>query len=82
MSAGGLSAKRLARVGDLLARQVDAGCTPGALVVLARRGAVYIEATGNLAVEGAGSTTPMAVDTICRIASMTRPIVAVCDDAG
>jgi CubicO group peptidase (beta-lactamase class C family) len=33
---------------------------------------------GNLAFEGAGSRTPMAGDTICRIASMTKPIVAAC----
>jgi hypothetical protein len=39
---------------------------------------VHIEATGNLALEGAGSRTPMAGDTICRMASMTKPIVAAC----
>ncbi len=78
MTAGGFSSKRLGRVRDLLARQVDIGYAPGAIVILARHGDVHIEATGNLAFEGEGSTTPMAPDTICRIASMTKPIVAAC----
>ena len=38
MTAGGLSSKRLARVRDLLARQVDVGYAPGAVVILARHG--------------------------------------------
>ena len=62
----------------MLERHVDAGYVPGAVAVLARHGEVHIEATGNLAFEGAGSGTPMAADTICRIASMTKPIVAAC----
>jgi CubicO group peptidase (beta-lactamase class C family) len=78
VSTGGFSSKRLARVRDLLQRQVDAGYLPGALAVVARHGEVHVEATGNLAFEGAGSSTPMAGDTICRIASMTKPIVAAC----
>jgi len=69
---GGFSSKRLARVRDVLQRQVDAGHVPGAVAVVARRGEVHIEATGNLAFEGEGSKAPMAADTICRIASMTK----------
>ncbi len=46
--------------------------------VVARRGEIHIEAMGNLAFEGAGSRTPMAADTICRIGSMTKPVVAAC----
>jgi CubicO group peptidase (beta-lactamase class C family) len=78
VTTGGLSSKRLARVRDVLCRLVDAGHVPGAVAVVARHGEVHIEATGNLAFEGAGSRTPMAADTICRIASMTKPIVAAC----
>jgi CubicO group peptidase (beta-lactamase class C family) len=78
VTAGGFSSKRLARVRELLGRHVDAGYVPGAVAVVARHGEVHIEATGNLAFEGAGSRTPMAADTICRIASMTKPIVAAC----
>jgi CubicO group peptidase (beta-lactamase class C family) len=33
---------------------------------------------GNLAFEGAGSSTPMAPDTICRLGSSSKPIVAAC----
>jgi CubicO group peptidase (beta-lactamase class C family) len=78
VTAGGFSSRRLARVRGLLERHVDSGFVPGVLAVLARHGDVHIEATGNLAFEGVGSRTPMASDTICRIASMTKPIVAAC----
>jgi CubicO group peptidase (beta-lactamase class C family) len=65
-------------VRGLLEGHVDSGFVPGALAVLARHGDVHVEATGTLALEGAGSQTPMATDTICRLGSMTKPIVAVC----
>jgi CubicO group peptidase (beta-lactamase class C family) len=78
VTTGGLSSKGVARVRDMLERQVDSGFVPGALAVVARHGEVHIEATGNLAFEGAGSRTPMAGDTICRMGSMTKPIVAAC----
>jgi CubicO group peptidase (beta-lactamase class C family) len=78
VTTGGFSAKRLARVRDVLNRHVDAGYVPGAVAVVARRGEVHIEATGTLAFEGAGSGSPMAADTICRIGSMTKPVVAAC----
>src|SRR6185436_12510393 len=74
----GLSPKGLTRVRDALQRGVDSGFAPGALAVLARHGAVHVEAVGHLAFEGAGSRTPMATDTICRMASMSKPIVAAC----
>jgi hypothetical protein len=45
---GGFSPKRLAQVRKLLARHVDSGFVPGMLAVLARRGEVRIEATGQL----------------------------------
>ena len=70
--------KRLARVREAVGRYVDAGDVPGAVAVVARRGEVHIEAMGNLAFEGPSSKTPMAADTICRMASMTKPIVAAC----
>ena len=78
MTSGGFSSKRLARVREVLDRHVDGGYVPGAVAVVARHGEVHIEATGNLAFEGAGSGTPMAADTICRIGSMTKPVVAAC----
>ncbi len=78
MTAGGFSSKRLARVRGLLERHVESGFVPGVVAVLARHGEVHVEATGTLAFEGAGSRTPMAGDTICRLGSMTKPIVAAC----
>jgi CubicO group peptidase (beta-lactamase class C family) len=62
----------------MLQREVDSGFVPGMVAVLARHGDVHVEATGHLAFEGAGSTTPMAGDTICRLGSMSKPIVAAC----
>src|SRR3954470_4401927 len=78
MAAGGLSSKRLSRLRELIERHVDSGFVPGVVAVLARHGEVHIQATGKLAFEGAGSATPMAGDTICRMGSMTKPIVAAC----
>ncbi|HTJ35571.1 MAG TPA: serine hydrolase domain-containing protein [Dactylosporangium sp.] len=78
MTTGGFSSKRLARVRGLLERHVHSGFVPGVVAVLARNGEVHIEAMGNLAFDGAGSRTPMAGDTICRLGSMTKPIVAAC----
>ena len=76
--AGGLSRKRLTRVRDLLERHVETGFVPGAIAVVARHGDIHIEAAGTLAFDGAGSSTPMAADTICRLGSMSKPIVAAC----
>jgi CubicO group peptidase (beta-lactamase class C family) len=78
VTTGGFSSKRLALVRELLERRVDSGFVPGVVAVLARHGEVHIEATGSLAFEGAGSRTAMAADTICRMGSMTKPIVAAC----
>lgn len=78
MTTEGFSSKRLARVRALLERQVDSGFVPGVVAVLARHGEVHFEAAGNLAFEGPGSGTPMAGDTICRLGSMSKPIVAAC----
>jgi len=78
LATGGFSSKRLARVREAVGRYVDAGDVPGAVAVVSRRGEVHIEAMGNLAFEGPSSKTPMAADTICRMASMTKPIVAAC----
>jgi CubicO group peptidase (beta-lactamase class C family) len=78
VTTGGFSPKRLTRLREVLERNVDSGFVPGAVAVVARHGEVHIEAMGTLAFEGAGSETPMAADTICRIASTTKPIVAAC----
>src|SRR5262249_32203820 len=74
----GLSSKRLIRVRDQLNQRVDSGYVPGAVLVIARHGDVHIEAMGTLAFEGEGSKALMAPDTICRLGSMSKPIVAAC----
>jgi len=78
MAVGGFSSKRLARLRDLAEQWVGSGLVPGMVVVLARHGEVHVEATGSLAFAGSGSATPMATDTICRLASMSKPLVAAC----
>jgi CubicO group peptidase (beta-lactamase class C family) len=78
MTTRGFSSKGPARVRELLERHVESGFVPGAVAVLARHGEEHVEATGTLAFEGAGSGTPMAADTICRMASMTKPMIAAC----
>ncbi|WP_114907858.1 serine hydrolase domain-containing protein [Ornithinimicrobium murale] len=78
MAARGFSAQRLARLRALLERHVETGFVPGAVVVLARRGQVHTEAVGTLAFAGVGSEVPMASDTICRLGSMSKPVVAAC----
>src|SRR5579859_7525989 len=78
VTVGGFSSKRLVRVREVLERQVDSGYVPGAVAVVARHGEVHVEAVGTLAFTGEGSGTPMAPDTICRVTSMTKPVVAAC----
>ncbi|WP_427893170.1 serine hydrolase domain-containing protein [Kribbella sp. GL6] len=70
------SAKRSTRLRELLERRVESGAVPGALVVLARRGEVHVESVGTLSFDS--SSPAMATDTIVRLASMSKPIVAAC----
>ncbi|HEX3648584.1 MAG TPA: serine hydrolase domain-containing protein, partial [Pseudonocardiaceae bacterium] len=69
----GLSATRLGRVRDTLVRHVDRGELPGAVAVVSRHGDTHVEAVGTMAL---GGGEPVRSDTIFRIASMTKPIVA------
>src|SRR4051812_47019445 len=68
-----LSADRLARLHDILARHVDRGTPPGLVAVLSRGGDQHVEAIGRASVDG----PPVQRDTIFRISSMTKPITAV-----
>src|SRR5262245_11712520 len=71
----GLSAARLARVTELLQRQIDAGMFSGAVTLIARNGRVAMfTAQGVMDLE---SKAPMRTDAVFRIMSMTKPIVAV-----
>src|SRR6185436_10269384 len=71
----GLDPARLARIRQVLERDVAQGRMPGAVVAIARRGKLaYFEAIGFLDRE---KKTPMPKDAIFSIASMTKPLTAV-----
>jgi CubicO group peptidase (beta-lactamase class C family) len=73
MSTGGLSEARLARMQDVMAGHVDRGVVPGVVTLLSRRGEVQVDAIGTKAF---GDSDLMRRDTIFRVASVTKPIVA------
>jgi len=71
----GLSAERLGRIGPVIDRYMDGKLIPGALTLVARRGRVaHCELRGHANVE---SQRALRLDTIFRIASMTKPITSV-----
>jgi CubicO group peptidase (beta-lactamase class C family) len=71
----GLSTARLARVTELMQRQIDARVFSGSVTLIARNGRVaMLTAQGVMDVE---SNTPMRTDAVFRIMSMTKPVVAV-----
>jgi CubicO group peptidase (beta-lactamase class C family) len=71
----GLSPLRLQRMSDAFKREIDKGTLPGATVMVARRGQVgWFEALGR---QGPAAAAPMALNSIFRIFSMTKPIVSV-----
>ena len=71
----GLSRQRLARLASAFRTDVDAGIIPGAVALIARRGELeFLEAFGYRDRE---KKLSMAVDSIFRIASMTKPMVSL-----
>lgn len=72
MGSGGLSAARLDRMRGIMAGHVEQKTVPGLVTAVSRRGDTRVEAIGARAFDGA----PMTRDTIFRIASVTKPIVA------
>jgi CubicO group peptidase (beta-lactamase class C family) len=69
-----LSAARLERIDELLGRHVAAGDLSGAVTLVARDGKIaHLAAHG---VKNLETGEPMRDDTIFRIASMTKPVVA------
>src|SRR5687767_3109877 len=71
----GLSSTRLARVPEVMQHHIDAGTFAGAVTLVARNGQVaLLTAQGEMDRE---SHTPMRTDTLFRIMSMTKPVVAV-----
>ncbi len=74
MSTGGLSKERLSRMHEVMAGYVERGDVPGLVTLVSRRGEVHVDVIGTQAI---GESPPMRRDTIFRISSMTKPIIAV-----
>src|ERR671911_3021635 len=74
MNNGEFSEARLGRMRDVMAGHVGRGVVPGVVTLLSRRGEVQVDAIGTKAFGGSDS---MRRDTIFRVASVTKPIVAV-----
>jgi CubicO group peptidase (beta-lactamase class C family) len=74
MSTAGLSKARLARLHDVMAAYVERGDVPGLVALVSRRGEVHVNAIGTRTL---GGHDAMQRDTIVRITSMTKPIIAV-----
>jgi CubicO group peptidase (beta-lactamase class C family) len=73
MSRSGLSAARLDRMREVLARHVDSGSVPGLVAAVARRGEPHVIVLGQTE---AGGGAPMRRDAIFRIASVSKQIAA------
>src|ERR687898_126119 len=73
MNNGEFSGARLGRMRDVMAGHVKHGDVPGIVTLVSRRGEVHVDAIGTKAF---GGSDPMRRDTIFRIASVTKPIVA------
>src|SRR5215469_1670812 len=74
MSTAGLSKARLARMHDFMTSYVERGQVPGLVTLVSRRGEVHVDVVGTQAF---GQSPPMRRDTIFRISSMTKPMLAV-----
>ena len=71
----GFSQQGLARLDDFFAREITAKRVPGAVVAIARDGKlVHYKAYGQL---DAAKGTPMPLDAMFALASMTKPMAAV-----
>ena len=71
----GMSAERLGRITTALKKEIADGKLPGAVVMVARKGKIiYSDAIG---FQDKGANTPMKLDSIFRIYSMTKPLASV-----
>src|SRR5215208_4342524 len=73
MRTGGFSRVRLGRMHDVMAGHVERGEVPGIVTLVSRQDEVHVDAIGMKAI---GDSDPMQHDTIFRVASVTKPIVA------
>src|SRR5919112_3676872 len=72
-STGEFAEARLNRMHDVMAGYVERGVVPGIVTLVSRRGEAHVDAIGTKAF---GGSDPMRRDTIFRVASVTKPIVA------
>jgi CubicO group peptidase (beta-lactamase class C family) len=72
VSGKGLSPLRLERLHDALAGYVERGAVSGLVAAVSRHGETHVEVLGAMAFGGAA----MRRDTIFRISSMTKPLIA------
>jgi CubicO group peptidase (beta-lactamase class C family) len=75
MTNTGLSEEGLARLKRVLSAHVTSGDIPGIVALVSRDDDVHIETLGSLSL--GADAPPMRRDTIFRISSMTKPVVAV-----
>jgi CubicO group peptidase (beta-lactamase class C family) len=68
-----LSVDGLQRLHDAMAARVAAGKLPGMVTLLAHGDQVHVDTIGSY---GFDSPVPMRRDTLFRVASMTKPILA------
>src|SRR5271167_3717042 len=71
----GLSSERLARIGETLRADIEAGRIPGAVIAIVRRGRLVAFDAFGWRDKAAG--VAMTTDTIFNIASMTKPMTTV-----
>jgi CubicO group peptidase (beta-lactamase class C family) len=71
----GMSKQRLERIGGVLKQEVEQGRLPGITVMVARKGKLVYSAAIGFQDKSAGK--PMALDSVFRIYSMTKPLAAV-----
>ena len=69
-----LSKTRLGRMHDAMASHVEHGGIPGLVTLVSRRGETHVDAIGKMSLRG---HAPVQRDTIFRVASMSKPVVAV-----
>src|ERR687889_1002045 len=73
MNNGEFSGAGLGRMHDVMAGHVERGAVPGIVTLVSRRDEAHVDAIGTKAF---GGSDPMRRDTIFRVASVTKPIVA------
>jgi CubicO group peptidase (beta-lactamase class C family) len=72
----GFSKTRIHRMDDVMAGYVERGTVPGVVSLVSRRGETHVDAVGKRSIDGERGGD-VGRDTIFRISSMTKPIIAL-----